>query len=728
MKDLEDLLKKIKKPVSLDKIVRKAMRLGNYSLSDIEAFLNEKLENYEIIKTKNDNYVPINKTSYRVGKYKEFRNKEGIVIVDKNSEFHISEENAREIIDGDIVMIDTFIDKRSKDKSIKVIKVLERDLNEVVGEITKIDEKYYVIPEERLKKKLIIELAGNNYIEGEKVLVKCEIGKEKHYIGKIIKDLGHKDDPGVDILMEAYKFGIEKDISDAVKAELKDIPDFVDEKDLIDRMDLRDKEIFTIDGKDTKDIDDAISLDILDNGNYFLGVHIADVTNYVKFGTALYQDARKKATSSYLANTVIPMLPRKLSNGICSLNPNVDRLTLSCMMEIDKNGNVINYNIWQAVINSKIQMQYSKVNDILEGKEIAENYKNHVNTLQKMYELSTILNKRRKSNGAIEIDKPELKLIMNDKNEVIDFSKRTRNKAESLIEEFALIANETVAKHMSKYPFIYRVHRSPDYGKLEEFLNLLNSLGYDFFKNSKETCQTATIIEHLSECGYLESMLKIQLLKTLKKAEYQTENIGHYGLASPNYCHFTSPIRRFPDTTVHQLIKDYEFSDKNKEELDEMWKKELVDIARNSTKKEKNTEECERMVLLMKCAEYMEHHIGDKYIGTIVNIDSDGLYIELDNMVCGKVKLKDLKGEYYYNKETLSFLSLDNRDDYYLGDRIEVEVIYASKEKKDIHFKIKNKLVENERINKKNNQYVKSLKKEEKYLKMYYNINKGRKN
>lgn len=728
MKDLEILLKKIKKPVSLDKIVKKAMHLGDYSLSDIEIFLNEKLKNYEIIKTKNGNYVPIYKTSFRVGRYKEFRNKDGIIIADKNSEYHISYENSKDIIDGDIVMIDTFIDKKNKDKSVRVIKVLERNLDEVIGEITRIDDKYYVIPEERLKRKLVIELATSNYIEGEKVIVKCREVDNNYYIGEVIKSIGHKYDPGVDILMEAYKFGITSDINNDIKKELEDIPDVVCEKDLIGRMDLRDKEIFTIDGKDTKDIDDAISLDILDNGNYFLGVHIADVTNYVKVGSSLYKDARQKATSSYLANTVIPMLPRKLSNGICSLNPNVDRLTLSCMMEIDREGNVVNYNIWQCVINSKMQMEYSKVNDILYGNEVDENYKKYADKLQKMYELSKILNKRRKLNGAIEIDKPELKLVMNEENEVIDFRKRTRNKAESLIEEFALIANETVAKHMSKYPFIYRVHDTPDCEKLEEFLNLLNSLGYDFFKNNKETCQTATLAEHLSECGYLEEMLKVQLLRTLKKAEYRTDNIGHYGLASPNYCHFTSPIRRFPDTTVHQLIKDYEFSDENKIELNEKWQEELVDIAKNSTEKEKNAEECERMVLLMKCAEYMEHHIGNIYVGTIVSMDRDGLYIELDNMVCGKAKVKDLKGEYYYNKETLSFLSLDNREDYYLGDRIEVEVIYASKEKKDIHFRIKKKLIENERINKNTNQYVKSLKKEEKYLKMYYNINKGRKN
>ncbi len=722
MNDLDFLLKKIKKPVSIDKIVKKATRVGNYSLSDIEKYLEEKMKTYEIIKTPNGNYVPIYKTSFRVGTYKEFRNGDGIIQVSPTIQYNISKNESRDIVDGDFVMIDTYIPAGSKEKSVKVKKVLSRDLDTLVGEVIKIGENYYIEPEVKSLKKLTVALEGTDFIIGEKVVANLDKRTDSFYVANIIKTIGHKDDPGVDILMEAYKYGIDDNVSSDALEQLKYIPDKVRDADLVGRTDLRDREIFTIDSVNTKDIDDAIGYKRLDNGNHELLVSIADVTHYVTYGSPLYYSAREKATSAYLANTVIPMLPHKLSNGICSLNPNVDRLAITLRMEIDNSGNVVRHDILQSVINSNKQMNYDRVNDILEKNIVADDYEEYADTLKKMYKLSLILNRERIRRGAINLDKAEMKLIMDDDNmKVTDFSARCQHAGESLIEEFMLVANETIAEHMSKYPFIYRVHDVPDNEKLQNLINLLNYLGYDF-KTESSVNAIQSLADNLGDCGCISNMLKIQLLRTFRKAKYSVDNIGHYGLASENYCHFTSPIRRFPDTTVHQLIKDFEFSNEDKEKLAKKWEKELPDIAAHSSYKQNQADECERMVLLMKCAEYMESHTGDAFEGTVIALDKDGLYVELDNMINGKVRVKDLNGEYFYNEGTYSFISMDGYDDYYLGDRLNLEVKDANKERKTINFKILGKINENDRINKDANKYVKRLKREEKY----YNINKGR--
>ena len=725
--ELDLLIRKIKKPVSMERIIEKAKIIGEYTDEEVIDYVNKKVNNYEIIKTKNNNYIPIYKTSFRVGTYKRYKNGSGEVKSGENKYF-ISENNNQSVITGDLVLIDTYIPKGSKEKSCRIEKVLERDLTTLVGEIVKLGDNYYIEAEEKDKKNLTIALEGNNYIEGEKVIVDCSDQRsDNFYVGKIIKSIGHKNEPGMDIIMEAYKHGIDPFFSNEVLEETEQIKDYVEEKDYENRIDLRDKEIFTIDGDDTKDIDDAISLEKLDNGNYLLGVHIADVTHYVHKNSAIYNSAKDRATSSYLANKVIPMLPRKLSNGICSLNPGVDRLAMSCIMEFDNKGNLVDHKLFESVIRSNIQMTYNKVNDILEKNIIDDKYKIHTETLFNMLELSNILHNKRIKNGAVEINNSELKLIIDENDEVIDFSRHISKTGENLIEEFMLAANECVAKHMSKYPFIYRVHESFNEDKMQSYITMLDSLGFkcDFDAGTLNVSQK--ILEILNDNNTFSEMLRVQLLRTFKKAFYSDENIGHYGLASENYCHFTSPIRRFPDTTVHQLIKDFEFSNKDKEQLRKEWEESLSEIAKHSSNKERASDDCERMVLLMKCAEYMEKHIGDEFIGTVISIDSDGLYIELDNMVEGKVRLKDLKGNYFYNESNYSFISLDGEEDYYLGDVLNLYVSHASKERKEINFKIKSKLVENTHINKKENNKVKVYKREAKRNNMYYNVNKGRK-
>lgn len=728
MEEVEKYLSKIKKPITMEKILEKVSSIGDYNLEEVKKLIQDKVNNYEMFVTESGKYVPMHKTSFRVGIYHAFKDGNGMVDCSGN-EYPISIENAYKVIDGDFVLVDTKI-MNGDNRSCRIEKVLDRNVDGILGEIKRIGDNYFVVPENEVKRKLSIVLDGEDYIEGEKVIVDCiEKRSDNFYVGSIKKSIGHKDDPGVDILMEAYKYNITNDIEEAALEELELIPTHVLDSDKIGRMDFTDKEIFTIDGKDAKDLDDAVSLEKLENGNYLLGVYIADVSHYVEKDSLLDLRARNKGTSSYLANTVIPMLPHKLSNGICSLNPNVDRLALSCVMEFTPNGERVNYNIYKAVINSNLKMSYDKVNDILENNIVAEEYEKHVNTLKNMEELSKILHQKRIKRGAVELDKPELKVIIDENGKVVDFDKRVQGTGESIIEEFMLITNETIAEDMFKnsYPLIFRNHEEPKEEKMDEYLEMLKSLGYklDFKKDDPKLGQK--LADFISKDETLADTLKTKLLKSFRRAFYSSEDIGHYGLASNFYCHFTSPIRRYPDTTNHRLVKEFHFSEEDKKVLHKKWEKQLEEIAKISSIRERQADECERMVLLMKCAEYMEEHIGEEFTGTVVDIYHDGMQIELDNMVEGRVRLKDLKGKYVYYPLTQSYISLNNQEDYYLGDRLNLRVSYASKEKKEIDFQVINKIYENERVSKNQNDKARVMEKKKRADEYYYNVNKGRK-
>lgn len=725
MDEIENYLNKIKKPVTMKKILDKALLIGITDTEKIKKFVEDKVSNYELIVTDSGKYIPIKKTSFRVGTYHLYKDGNGAVETN-DGKFLISSEYASKVIDGDLVLVDTY----SRDnKNCTIRKIIERDTNNIVGEIVRDGNSFYVIPEDERKRNLTIYLEGQDYIDGEKVIVNCdEKRSETFYVGTIKKSIGHKNEPGVDILMEAYKHGIDNEITDAELKELENIPTSISDIDRIGRMDFTNKQIFTIDGNDTKDIDDAVSLEILPNGNYLLGVYIADVSHYIKKDSLLDLRARKKGTSSYLANTVIPMFPPKISNGICSLNPNVDRLALGCLMEFDKDGNRVNYSMNKFVINSKIQMTYEKVNNILENNIVSEEYKPFKETLKSMELLANKLLKKRILRGCVDLDKPELKLIVGKDGQVVDFSKRYQRAAEGLIEEFMLITNETVAYEMQKnnYPLEYRNHEEPNEEKMEEYLNMLKSLGYNERFNTSDKQLGQKLVNFIKQDEFLGDTLKTRLLRSFRRAFYSPENIGHYGLASENYCHFTSPIRRYPDLVNHRLIKDFCFSDQDKEKLKQKWKNDLEEIGKTSSVREREADDAERMVLLMKTAEYMEKHIGDEYTGTIVGIYDSGMEIELDNMVTGMIRKKDLKGRYVYTPVTESYLSLDNHDDYYLGDRLKVSVSYASKEKKEIDFKVLEKIQENSRIQKSVNNRVRVMEKKKRADMIYYNVNKGK--
>ena len=517
----------------------------------------------------------------------------------------------------------------------------------------------------------------------------------KNYTGEIIKIIGHKNDVGVDILSFVYQYEFNPTFPDEVISATDEIPTEVSQSDIEGRVDLRDKTIFTIDGDDTKDIDDAISIKKLSPDVYELGVHIADVSHYVKRDSILDKEAYERGTSVYLVDRVIPMIPHKLSNGICSLNPNVDRLALSCVMNINSKGYVISYKIFPSVIRSRKQMTYNCVNQILEKNTTPEGYEPFVNDLKLMNELSNILRKKMVNHGYLEFNRPEAKILVDESCHPYKIDLRYQGTGEKLIENFMIAANETVAGFVEdkKLPGIYRVHDKPNKEKLQVFLKFLNLKGYNIKAdiNKFRATDYQRLLKMLSGSPE-EVILNTLAIQTMSKAKYSDINIGHFGIASKRYSHFTSPIRRYPDLTLHRLVKDYS---KDTPKNVSYWSNHLFDIAIHSSKKEQDAIDCERDVEKMKKAEYMESHIGERYDGIISGVCEFGFFVELENTVEGLVRLDTLAGDYFiYNKELNAILGKNSKSRYMYGDSVTVEVIKASRETSQIDFAlIKNNTV-----------------------------------
>ncbi len=655
----------------------------------------EKLVKKGIVhETKKQKYILMKYCkSLLTGKVDIAKNGYGFLIQDNNEEdLFISRDNLNGAINEDIVLVDTFT--RNDKLEGKVLKILERKLTRVIGTIEYIND----LPTLKLdNKKLDIEIKLENHfanlVDGHKVLV--ELTKQissKKFVGTIIKIIGHINDPDIDILSIAYKYDIELEFPEDVKKELENIPEVVRDKDKIGRVDLTNEMIFTIDGDDTKDIDDAISIKKEDN-IYELGVHIADVTYYVKPNTALYNEAYKRGTSSYLADKVLPMLPHELSNGICSLNPGVERLAISCVMKIDNKGKVIDYDIFPSVIKSNIQMTYKKVNKILMEGTIPEGYEKYKDNLLLMEELASILRKRKVEKGYIEFDIPEAKIVQDENGKCIDVIKREQNVGEKLIEDFMIAANETIATHIynMSLPFIYRVHGTPKTEKITDFINLLTQLNINVNTKNIDTSSKG-MQDLLKEIGNRKEapILSSMLLRSMQKAIYSTDNIGHFGLALRNYTHFTSPIRRFPDTTVHGLLRTYLFNKQIDNETINYYSKELIEIAEHSSEREQNAVSAEREVVDMKMAEYMESHIGEEYEGIITTVTNFGFFVELPNLIEGLVHISTLPGYYNYVPEQLSLVSKGKKKKYRIGDTVRINVIAANKEIPAIDFEVCN--------------------------------------
>ena len=628
-------------------------------------------------------------------------NKKGFGFVEVNNEeedIFIPVDNLKDAIDGDTVIAEITLVKDNGRREGRILRVIKRGLSTVIGEIYFKHGIGYLVLDDK-KKRLNVEIPKKKNmgaVDGHKVVVEIkEFRKKGRCIGEVVKILGHKNDPGVDILSIVEQFEIKNEFDKEVIEQLDSIPSEVSELDKKGRRDLTKEIIFTIDGDDTKDIDDAISIEKLENGNYKLGVHIADVSYYVKEGSSLDKEAMERGTSVYLVDRVIPMLPHKLSNGICSLNPNVERLAISCVMEVDSKGKTVDYEIFESVIQSRIQMTYKKVNQILEENVVPDGYESYVDKLKLMKELADIIRKMKIKRGYLDFDVDEAKILVDENCAPTDIVLRNRGVGEMLIEDFMIQANECVATHIfyMNLPFVYRVHEYPKEDKIKGFLSFLQTLGYTVSGDIKDT--SPKTIQRLLEFLKNKKEFKILsslLLRNMQKAVYLPQNLGHYGLASKCYTHFTSPIRRYPDTTVHRLLRTYLFEHDMSKNTINHWEEKLVYVCEHSSIKERISVDCEREVEDMKMAEYMEKHIGEEFKGMISSVTNFGMFIQLDNLVEGLVHINELNGYYHYDEASQSLIGENNNDKYTIGDMVLVKVIAASKEERTVDFSIIKKI------------------------------------
>ena len=606
-----------------------------------------------------------------------------------------------------------------------IINIVERVNKNIVGIYEDNKSFGFVLPEDkRIQNDIFISKKDRNGAKkGQIVMVEITRwpdGKRKNPEGKVVEILGRPGDKGIDIDIIIRKYNLPEDFPPSVLNSALDIEDFITEDEIKGRLDLRNVKMVTIDGEDAKDLDDAVSIERLESGNFKLGVHIADVTHYVKERSVIDKEAFKRATSVYLIDRVIPMLPKKLSNGICSLNPKVDRLTLSCIMEVNRQGKVVNHTIAQSVIKTNERMTYTDVTKILRDNdaELIERYKDLVDDFKAMEELCKILRKKRLDRGAIDFDFEECKIILDEKGKPIDIKPYERAIANRMIEEFMLLANETVAEHMEKLkvPFVYRIHENPDAEKLEKFKAFIYNLGYNDITWGEEVNPKALqrVLDKFKGENE-ETIISTLLLRSMMQARYSPECAGHFGLAADYYCHFTSPIRRYPDFQIHRIIKEY----LNKE-LTENRSKKLVSIvdsaAKQSSEMERVAQEAEREVDDLKKAEYMKDRIGEIFEGMISSVTGFGAFVELPNTIEGLVHITSFRDDYYiYDEDRLILIGERNKKIYRLGDKLKVLCSKVDILSREIYFEIvedKYILEEKERAKKIQEEKLENIKRE----------------
>src|SRR5690625_283697 len=578
----------------------------------------------------------------------------------------------------------------------KVLRILERANNQVVGTFESNQSFGFVVADDkRIPNDIFIpKNASKGAVTGHKVIVEItkypEGGRSAE--GEVVKILGHENDPGIDIISIIYKHGLVIDFPEEVLQEARNIPEEVSEEEIASRRDLRDEVLVTIDGEDAKDLDDAIRVLRLENGNYKLGVYIADVSYYIKEGSKMDKEALARGTSVYLVDRVIPMIPHRLSNGICSLNPGVDRLVLACEMEINEKGQIVEHDIFEAVIRSKERMTYSKVNKILvdQDEKLREEYKELVPMFEDMEELASILRKKRKRRGAIDFDFKEAQVIVDEDGKPTDIKIRERSVGERLIEEFMLAANETIAEHFHwlNLPFVHRIHEVPDEGKLKVFFEFLAGLGHSVRGTFNEVHPQVfqNILEMVKDLPE-EMVISKLMLRSMKQAKYDPTNVGHFGLSTEFYTHFTAPIRRYPDLTVHRLIRTYLLTEKMDHRTINKWKDALPDITRHSSEQERLAIDCEREVDDLKKAEYMEDKIGEEFDGIVSSVTNFGLFIELENTVEGLVHVSYMTDDYYhFDERSHALIGERTRKIYRIGDKVRIKVIGVNLDERVVDF------------------------------------------
>ncbi|MBU8683518.1 ribonuclease R [Bacillus haynesii] len=601
-------------------------------------------------------------------------------------------------MNGDTVLVRLSTETGGTKKEGAIIRIIERNIQKIVGTYTETKNFGFVIPDDKkiTNDIFIPKHAKNGAVEGHKVVVRLTSYPEGRMSaeGEVIEILGHKNDPGIDILSIIHKHGLPGDFPAEAMEQAGNTPDTIDEKDLEGRRDLRDQTIVTIDGADAKDLDDAVTVAKLKNGHYKLGVHIADVSHYVTEGSPIDQEAYERGTSVYLVDRVIPMIPHRLSNGICSLNPKVDRLTLSCEMLINPQGQVVEHEIFQSVIKTTERMTYSDVNKILvdDDEELKQKYEALVPMFKDMEDLAAILRGKRMERGAVDFDFKEAKVLVDEEGKAKDVVLRERSTAEKLIEEFMLVANETVAEHFHwmNVPFIYRIHEDPDQEKLQRFLEFVTTFGY-VVKGTAGSIHPKALQSVLEEVRDRpeEAVISTVMLRSMKQAKYDPQSLGHFGLSTEFYTHFTSPIRRYPDLIVHRLIRTYLIQGKTDEATREKWAEKLPEIAEHTSNMERNAVDAERETDDLKKTEFMLDKIGEEFDGVISSVTNFGMFVELPNTIEGLVHVSFMTDDFYrYDEQHYAMIGERTGNVYRIGDEITVRVVDVNKDERNIDFEI----------------------------------------
>ena len=620
----------------------------------------------------------------------------------------VSSKSVNGALDGDTVQFLIYKQKQGTKKAeAKIVKIVKRERETIVGTFQKSRNFGFVVPDDKsfatdifISKKKCKEAKNN-----DKVVVYIEKypTKGKNAEGEIMEILGNINQAGVDLLSVVKEFGLNNEFPKEVMQYVKNIPQKIDEKDIKNRRDFRNDNIFTIDGEDAKDLDDAIHVEKLENGNYKLDVHIADVSNYVKEDSVLDKEAILRGTSVYMFDRVIPMLPFELSNGICSLNAGENRFALSCLMEIDEKGRVVSSDVCKSVIKVTERMSYTDVNKIINNQDekVLERYRPYISDFKLMEELAKILKNRRVTNGYLNLEIPESKLVLDENGKCIDVHQYETTFANEIIEQFMLTANETIAEkfYWLEAPFIYRVHEEPDFDKIQETNKFLFNIGYKIKANRDNIKPKAfsEVLEKIKGTEY-EKVISTLILRTLKVARYESENKGHFGIASQYYCHFTSPIRRYPDLFIHRVISEYIKDGYNvpEEKLQDLTAKSNK-YAESSSDCEKTATKAEREAEDIKKAEFMENKIGEEFEGIVSSVTSFGMFVELESTVEGLIRFENMGGEYFIYDETQKKLVGENSKKVYrIGDKVHIRVIEANKELRKVAFELVDKIEKNE--------------------------------
>jgi len=693
------------RPLKLRELARD-MKIPDEEYGSFRRMVRSMLRGGVLVKIKRGRLGLPDKLNLVVGNLVSTRDGYGFVVPEvKSEDVYIRAEDVGTALHGDRVVVRLYGRRSGPTREGTIIKILKRARTNLVGTYHQRKFLNFVEPDDhRIQRDIYINpIDSKEAQDGQKVLVSLEEWIDPHLgpQGKIVEVLGYPDDPGMDILTLIKDHGLPLSFPEEVEKEIEELPQKIGEKELERRKDFRNKNCFTIDPSDAKDHDDAVSLERKADGNYLLGVHIADVSYYVKENSALDREALKRGNSIYLVDRVIPMLPEKLSNDLCSLKPQRNRLTLSCLLELDPEGELVKYQIVEGVIRSKAKLDYDEVQKLFDSGTSTPRLKGIEDDLLEMKKLSQRLLEKRIAKGSLDFDLPEAKVVLGKDGKVQEIFEVARLESHRLIEEFMLLANQTVARHVSRLgaPFLYRVHEEPDTEKMQAFSDFVATLGYSFKFSGKIRPKKIQRFLKSVEGKPEEELINELLLRSLKKACYQPENIGHFGLAFAHYTHFTSPIRRYPDLLVHRLLKEIEQSEIHRIENGE-YKLErqnqllhrLPRIGEITSETERLADEVERESIRIKQIEYMKDKLGEEYEGLISGVVPFGFFVRLDNLLAeGLVRVSSLEDDYYiYDEKRHRWVGRHNKKIFKLGDRVKVLVTRVDKEEKQIDFVLAN--------------------------------------